>query len=117
VWVLDTEAKGTGADVVPLESVLRTPPVKPESLVVPAKPRPRPAAPAPEPKQPRTFKIDDVMTRRFLAENTNTAATIDALKPIRSIVDVNIYVWHPEADKWRLLTLAEQRAIWKLRSR
>jgi hypothetical protein len=41
-WVLDTETKGTGANVVPLEKVLK----KPEQ----AAPRRRPA-PAPEPRQ------------------------------------------------------------------
>ena len=41
-WVLDTETKGTGANVVPLEKVLQ----KPE----PAPPRRRPA-PAPEPRK------------------------------------------------------------------
>jgi hypothetical protein len=43
-WVLDTETKGTGANMVPLEKVLK----KPEQA--PAPPRRRPA-PAAEPKR------------------------------------------------------------------
>jgi len=47
VWVLDTETKGTGANVVPLEKVLRRP--DPED-----KPLPRPKPPArSESKAPR----------------------------------------------------------------
>lgn len=49
VWVLDTETKGTGANVVPLERVLK----KPEAQA-PAPPRParRPAT-SPKPAPPR----------------------------------------------------------------
>jgi hypothetical protein len=51
VWVLDTETKGTGANVVPLDKLQR----RPEP---PDKPRPRPKAPArpaakPSPREPR----------------------------------------------------------------
>jgi hypothetical protein len=51
VWVLDTETKGTGANVVPLDKLQR----RPEP---PDEPRPRPKAPArpaakPAPREPR----------------------------------------------------------------
>ena len=46
-WVLDTETKGTGANMVPLEKVLR----KPEPAPEPAPARRRPA-PAVKPKRP-----------------------------------------------------------------
>jgi hypothetical protein len=39
-------------------------------------------------------------------------ATLDVLKEVRSSVDVRIFVWDHEADKWHLLTLSEQRALW-----
>jgi|SRR5215210_4858419 len=39
-WVLDTETKGTGANVVPLEKVLR----EPEPQAAPARRRPAPPA-------------------------------------------------------------------------
>ena len=48
-WVLDTETKGTGANVVPLEKVLRRPEEKPAA-------RPKRPAPAGKPaprRQPR----------------------------------------------------------------
>jgi hypothetical protein len=57
VWVLDTETKGTGANVVPLEKVLRRPEAAPErpakpttrpDEATPRRPRPRKAAPEPE---------------------------------------------------------------------
>lgn len=61
-WVLDTETKGTGANVVPLEKVLRRPEDAPER---PAKPRKRtqreraesptpPRRPRPEPERTAT---------------------------------------------------------------
>jgi hypothetical protein len=50
-----------------------------------------------------------------LAEGTNAHETLDVLKGIRSIVDVNIYVWRPETEDWRLLTLDEQRVLWERR--
>ena len=45
-WVLDTDTKGTGANVVPLEKVLQKPEPEPE----PAPPRRRPA-PTSEPRK------------------------------------------------------------------
>jgi hypothetical protein len=50
VWVLDTETKGTGANVVPLEKVQRRPEEAPERPVRPAK---RPEKAAQRPKRPR----------------------------------------------------------------
>ena len=45
IWVLDTETKGTGASVVPLESTLRKAGAPAEPLYVPPKRVPRPPAP------------------------------------------------------------------------
>jgi hypothetical protein len=50
VWVLDTETKGTGANVVPLEKVQRRPEDAPER---PARAARRPDAPAQRPPKPR----------------------------------------------------------------
>jgi hypothetical protein len=115
IWVLDSETKGTGAQMVPLEKVVRkkrTP--KPGPVFVPRKPRERPLPP-PEPKQPRTFKVVDIMSRDVLAEGASARVTVDLLKEIRSVVDVRIYVWEPTLEKWRLLTLGEQKALWRFR--
>jgi hypothetical protein len=116
VWVLDTETKGTGANVVPLDKVVRKPSEPTEQPYVPRKPRPRAAA-APAPAPPRRFKVVDVMTRQALVEDASTRATVDVLKNVRSVVDVNLYVWDPEREDWRLLTLDEKRTLWGFRDR
>jgi hypothetical protein len=36
---------------------------------------------------------------------------------VRSSVDVHVYVWEPDDDRWRLLTLVEQRTLWERRVR
>lgn len=118
-WVLDTETKGTGAHVVPLEQVLRKRAREPElnlvELGLPAQPEPE-RQDAPSCARPRRFKVIDVRTRQTLAEHTSTSATLDALSRVRSIVDVHIYAWSSTRRRWRLLGLDEQRALWRFRS-
>jgi hypothetical protein len=114
IWVLDTGTKGTGAEVVPLEKVLRKPAAGAEPALPTPKRRPRPAAP-PAPRQPRKFRVVDVMTEQVLAEDAGARAVVDLLKDVRSVVDVRIYVWQPRAKKWRLLTFGEQKAMWERR--
>ncbi|MEA2311055.1 MAG: hypothetical protein QOE28_1023, partial [Solirubrobacteraceae bacterium] len=63
------------------------------------------------------FKVVDVMTREVLAEDATGRALVDLLKSTRSVVDVQVHVWDDEDDRWRLLTLGEQQAIWNLRDR
>jgi hypothetical protein len=118
VWVLETSTKGTGANVVPLERVLRSPSSSstPVPVYVPPKPRPRPA-PAPAPRQPRRFKVVDVVSRQVLAEDANARETVEVLNGVHSVVDVHVYVWEPGHERWRLLTIAEQAALWELRDR
>jgi hypothetical protein len=111
-WVLHTETKGTGAQMVPLESVEKRSPV-PERAFVLREPTPR-AEPDSTPTAPRRFKVVDVMTREPLVDGAGARATVDALKEVRSIVDVNVYVWQEDQERWRLLSLGEQRAIWDL---
>jgi hypothetical protein len=114
VWVLDTSTKGTGATMVPLDSILRKPARRGDAIYVPP-PRP-PKARAPEkPRSARVFKVIDVRSREVLAEDATARATIDVLNGVRAIVDVNIYVWMPSAKKWRLLTFDEQRLLWSRR--
>jgi hypothetical protein len=115
-WVLDTETKGTGAQMVPLENVLKDPSSPAAPLFVPPARRPRPE-PEPEPKAPRRFRVVDVMTRELLAEDADGRALIEALARARSVVDVHISVWDPDDERWRLLSFAEQKAIWALRDR
>jgi hypothetical protein len=116
VWVLDTETKGTGANMVPLDRVLRKPGA--ETSAVRVLPQPKPPAPKPpEPRRPRRFKVVDVMTREVLAEGADTRTTVKLLEDVRSIVDVTISVWQPETERWRLLTLEEARSLWEYRGR
>jgi hypothetical protein len=114
VWVLDTETKGTGAEMVPLDKVLKKPAPSREPLFVPPEPLPREPAP-PEPRPPLRFKIVDVMTRVALADDVGAREAVAALGDVRSIVDVNVYVWQPKSEKWRLLTLDEKRRLWERR--
>jgi hypothetical protein len=116
LWVLDTSTKGTGANMVPLERVLRQPSPSAEPLFVP-KPRQPPPPEEPKPREPRTFKVVDLMSRQVLADGASTRETIDVLKGVRSVVDVNVYVWQPEHERWRLLTFSESAEMWKLRDR
>ena len=57
VWVLDTETKGTGANVVPLEQVQQRPEERPKRSPKPSAPsgrRPKPRTPAPQPERTAT---------------------------------------------------------------
>jgi hypothetical protein len=114
-WVLDSGTKGTGAEMVPLDKVLKKPAPSREPFFVPPKPRPRPAA-APQPRKPRRFRVVDVVSARVLAEDTDAHATLRVLKGVQRVVDVRVYVWQPRAKKWRLLTMAEQKAMWERRT-
>ncbi len=116
IWVLDTGTKGTGAEMVPLEKVLREPDPAPERPFVAPKPEPQPDE-APEPRRPPRFKVVDVMSRRVLAEGTTTRGTVDVLEEARSVVDVSLYVWEQEAEDWRMLSHRERRLVWELRGR
>jgi hypothetical protein len=113
VWVLDTETKGTGANMVPLERVLR----KPGSDAVPGfafrkrKPAPQP----PREHQPLEFKLVDVMTREVLARGVDARSAVRALERVRSIVDVTAYAREAGTDRWRMLSFADTKALWKHR--
>src|SRR4029453_16576636 len=112
VWVLDTETKGTGAEMVPLDTVLKQPapsrggPFSPRHTPRPREPNP------PEPRSPRSFRIVDVATRAVLADGVGAREALSTLNDVRSIVDVHVSVWEPKAERWRLLTLTEQRTMW-----
>jgi hypothetical protein len=113
VWVLDTETKGTGAEMVPLDAV-HQPARSAEPFFVPPKRKPREPKPA-EPRAPRRFRIVDVSTREVLADGALARETLDVLGGVRSIVDVHVFVWEPDGERWRLLTLPEQRTLWERR--
>jgi hypothetical protein len=110
--VLDTETKGTGAEMVPLDDRRK---VEGRGVVV-VEPKPKREKP-PEPKLPRRFKVVDVMTRQPLAEDIDARAAIELLEGVRSLVDVSIQVWEPKAEKWQQLTQREAHMLWDLRGR
>lgn len=112
VWVLDTETKGTGAQMVPLEKVTEAPAARLAPTLVSPKRTPRPAGP-PQPRQPRSFKVVDAMTRQVLADGAGARATVDLLGTFRSMVDVSVYLWEPKAERWRQLFHDEKRVIWE----
>lgn len=113
-WILDTETKGTGAHIAPLKAERRR--AEDELATVTFERPPRPPK-EPQPPVPRAFKVVDVMSARVLAEGADARETLELLAQMRSVVDARVYVWAPSAERWRLLTLTEQKALWALRDR
>jgi hypothetical protein len=111
-WILDTETKGTGAHIAPLEP--KPARAERELATVTFERPPRPVR-APEPPAPRTFKVVDVMSARVLAEGADTRETLELLAGMRSALDARMYTWVPSLKRWRLLTLDERRALWEMR--
>ena len=112
VWVLDTEPKGTGAEMVPLEKIEKKPEPKPRRT----RPKPKPRAPEPPPpREAPRFKLVDAMTRRVLAEDVDTQEAVELLADQRSVVDVAIYA--REGTRWEKLSYADKKKLWTLRGR
>src|SRR3954466_6065976 len=116
IWVLDTETKGTGANMVPLEDVRAKRTGEHEPVFVPP-PRRQRAAEEPAPRRSPRFKVVDVMTAQTLAEGAIGRETLAVLNTMRTVVDVGVWFWDDETERWRVLTPAEQRALWDLRAR
>jgi len=114
--VLDTDTKGTGARMVPLEETLAKP-AEHSTPIVPRPPAPAPEPKPPAPRRPRRFRVTDVLSRRVLAEDADARATLDVLAGTRSIVDVTIDVWDPKAGRWRRLAHGEKSTLWNSRDR
>jgi hypothetical protein len=119
-WVLDTETKGTGAEMVPLEKLQQRRRSAQEGARAAERRRWRfrkrePEPPAERPRQPRSFKVVDVMTREVLAEDIPVRRVLELLGESRSVVDSIVYVWDREHDDWRPLTMREQKLLWDQR--
>lgn len=112
--MLDTETKGTGANMVPLERVLKHGSERVPGFKLPERVRPE-AAPT-EVREPYRFRIVDVMTKQVLADDVDARHAVQALAGVRSIVDVTVYVWDGAADQWRRLTFGESKALWDRRA-
>jgi hypothetical protein len=121
VWVLDTETKGTGAEMVPLERLEKErnrPKGKRERIRVISPKGPGSTEQVQEPEAARVarrFRIVDVRSRRVLAEDVGLSEALETLRLVGSVVDVNVYVWHDEEEDWHPLTLAERRTLWGFR--
>jgi hypothetical protein len=81
---------------------------------VPRRPAPR-TEELPKPKEPHQFRVVDVMTRQVPADGVGAREAIVALQQFRSVVDVDVYIWQSESERWRRLTFAERDQLWKLR--
>ena len=108
LWVLETQTKGTGANVVPLERTRK----RSESVPGFGFRKPAPRAPVEDaPREPYRFKVTDVMTRAALAEDVDARAAVKLLAGARSIVDLIVYVWEPQAERWRMLSFGETKLL------
>jgi hypothetical protein len=114
-WVLDTETKGTGAHIAPIEKALQKAGRERGLDTVTLERPPRPAEAPEPPPGPLTFKVLDIRSGELLSEGVDARATVDVLEDVGSIVDVRIYVWMQKAERWRPLTLDERRALWQFR--
>ncbi len=117
-WVLDTETKGTGAHIAPLERSARGAPSKLElvQLHPPTAHAPE-STPATTRPHPKRFKVLDVLSGRTLAEDVPAREAVLALQPLRKAIDALVYVREEDGVRWRLLTLGETSALWALRDR
>ena len=115
VWVLDTETKGTGAQMVPLEKTLKQPAAEPVRRRARTAPKQKPREREAEPAAPRRFRVIDALSREVMAEDAGLADTVELLGDVRQPVDVSVYVWEPKADDWRLLTRRERSLLWDRR--
>jgi hypothetical protein len=115
-WVLDTETKGTGAQMVPLDAVEPKKEPGRDRMWVPPKRRPKEATP-PAPPAPRRFRVVEVVTRRVLQEDAGVRETLELLGRVERMLDVNLSVWETDGQRWRLLSLAEQQVAWDRRRR
>jgi hypothetical protein len=117
VWVLDTDTKGTGAQMLPLEKTLKRPADEPARRRARPVPRPRPKEEPAEPTPPRRFRVIDARSRELLADDANAPETLELLRRVEQPVDVNVYVWEHKAETWRLLTIREKSLLWEFRQR
>jgi hypothetical protein len=101
--------------MVPLEKVKQRP-RSVEPVFVRREPAEQREPGRPKPKLPRRFRIVDVMTRRRLLEDAGIRDALEVLKDVRSVVDVNVYVFEEERGRWRALTFEEEQAFVDLAS-
>jgi hypothetical protein len=114
VWVLNSETKGTGAHVEPLDRARSSGDHELSLTGFTAPPRP---VTAPARRVPRLFKVVDVMSGRVIAEDVQAPGAIGALEQLQKVIDARVYVREDANGRWRLLTLGETKALWEFRGR
>src|SRR5918996_2509282 len=117
IWILDTDTKGTGAEMVPLERALerkRSAATGERISVLRRRLRRRPAPPAeeaakpdepPKSRPPLRFKVVNAITGQAVGEGVGLREAVHLLEGARSLVDVRIYLWEPGPAEWRPLTI------------
>jgi len=124
-WVLDTDTKGTGAEMVPLDKVLRDRRRARDAARrsrfrrrrdPPPEPSPEQDS-SPEPARPRKFKVVNAISRETLTEEAGVREAVELLEGSRSVADMRVYVWEPEGGEWRALSLREQMVLRGFRAR
>ncbi|MEA2152465.1 MAG: hypothetical protein QOI18_698 [Solirubrobacteraceae bacterium] len=113
-WVLDTETKGTGAHMAPLERADEKA-SEDRGLSTVTFRRPLARASTPAPAAPQRFKVVDVLSGRVLAQDVAAREAVDALEQLRSVLDARVSVWSTQTRRWKLLSLDEQKALWRYR--
>jgi hypothetical protein len=120
VWVLDTETKGTGAEMVPLDKVLERKRRAPKRRERASRPRRRAARESGRgddrgegdgPRGPRRYRVVSALTGQVMADGVGLRDAVEHVQRGRSVADVRVYVWAPEAGEWRALSLEEQRLL------
>ena len=100
-WVLDTETKGTGAHMVPLEKLLQQPAKERDLATITLAPQPsRDPVEPPEPPVPLRFKVVDVLGARELARDISLRAALGLLEDMSTVLDARVYVWMPIPQRY-----------------
>jgi hypothetical protein len=112
-WVLDTETKGTGAHIAPLQPGRAR--ERERDLDLFTFERPPRAVAEPAPRAPLRLKVVDVLGARVLGEDIDLRETVRLLQGMRSALDARIYARERDTGRWRLLGLDEVKALWRFR--
>jgi hypothetical protein len=113
-WILDTETKGTGAHVKPLEPARATPDDERDLALVTLERPPRPAPEEPQ-TEPLRLKVVDVLGARTLGEDVDVREAVRLLEGVRSALDVRVFVRAGADAKWRLIGRDELKTLWGFR--
>jgi hypothetical protein len=113
-WILDTETKGTGAHIKPLEPARAKPDDARELALVTLEGPPRPTPEKPQP-EPLRLKVVDVLGARTLGEDVDVREAVRLLDGVRSPLDVRVFVRAGANAKWRLIGRDELKTLWGFR--